>query len=776
MNYNEQPEQQTDELSLRQILDFFLGNWHWFLISIISCLAVGYIYTKTVTNQYESSATIRIDENYKRESSGADIANLTGGLMMKPMSSVENEVLELKSRRLMTSVVARLNANISYYREGKLRLVEQAQIHMPIEMILGDSSKQNFTAEITLSADSYSVKIDDDKKNSVTYGSVVNVNGACFSLVKQNGFEIKKPEDIIIKVRPMTEVVSQLLTNLSVAPASKTSSIVNISLVNPVPQLSADIINGMVDVYNIEAIFDKRLVAQNTADFIEERLKIISGELSTVDSEVESFKKANKSVNIQAESGIFLQNVSVNEQSAVELSTQIMLVEEVAKYLNVNNKEVKLLPSNIGIEDPGLNKSIELYNTSIIQRERLMGSGDQNMAANPVIQDLDMQISSMKQSIKESIVNLRKALALKERSLETHEGVLSGRVKNVPTIEKEAQSIIRQQNIKEAIYLLLLNKREENGLRLAATVPIAKVIDSALPAQLPISPRVPIILMIAFFIGIVIPVAVLLLIDQLRTSIRNRSEIERSVSVPILGEIPSKDKNSIEDLVVGKSSRDIVSEAFRIVRTNLDFVLMGNNHKVVMITSTIPNDGKTFVAMNLAVSLGITGKRVLFIDVDMRKTSTAMKLKNKVQIGMSNYLAGKEDNIKSLIDKNSIESVDIIFAGTLPPNPAELVVGDRFTNAIEELKNDYDYIIIDTPPIGVVADGTIINRVADVTLYVVRIGHTNRRFVDLLRKIVNDKKLNNLSLILTDVKVGRGSGYGYGYGYGAYGDNKGQIR
>ncbi len=768
MENNETAGQQEKEITLRQILDFFLNNWGWFLISVVLCFGTGYLLTQTMTRMYVSSASIRVDEDYMRDAS-ADITDFSGGGLFKSTSSVDNEVLVLKSRTLMLKVVKNLKAHISYYIDGRLRTQEIYSLLSPVELVVPDSLKRRFTVQLRLKSDTeYVAQVDDGPSEAHPYGVPVTQDSVTFTVNKRTNFSSYPDASIVVRVANPFKVAQRYATELASAPASKTTSIIQLSLTTPVAQKATDIINGLIDVYNKDAIDDKRRAAQNTADFIDERLRVVGYELETVDRDVERFKRDNESVDIVSESGIFLNSASQYEQLSVDVATQISLVESVGKYVRQYKGQYTLLPTNIGIEDPALNGSIELYNQMVLQRNRLLASGD--VSQNPVIQELNAQILNMQSSLEESIRNLHNSLLIRQKSLAAQKKSISNRVRNVPTLEKEGQSIMRQQKIKESLYLFLLNKREENGLKLASAVPIAKVIDPASSTGIPVSPKVPVILLASFLFGLALPVGVLLLIDQLRTSIRGRKDVEAVVKAPIIGEIPSKEEG-MSDRIVEKNSRDIVSEAFRIVRTNLDFMMTGEDRKVIMLTSTIPSEGKTFLSMNVASSLSIAGKRILLVDLDLRKSTLAKKFGHSTHHkGISNYLAGKENDIRSLISKGEVEGVDILYAGAIPPNPAELLISKRLDEAFRTLREDYDYIVVDTSPVGLVADTVISNRVADLTLYTIRVGRSDRRSLESIQALWVNKTLKNMAIILSDAtsssRYGYGYGYNYGYGYG----------
>ena len=797
-NYNTQQnglvQQQNNDtegvdISLRSIWKFFTGNWFWFLISVVICLGVGMFYCTVSPKIYSSSALIYIDENASR-SVKSDVTSMTNFRMMRQTSVVDNEAAILRSITLMERVAENLDLNVIYKKPSKLRKVEVYAPNMPAHVVV-DSLMRGFTMDLNLAQESVSGLIkfsmpDGEKREmkfSSEYDKPIYGDMGIIRVVKNERYAddyaaaIDKNDKFLVGAMSIRNCARALASSLTVAPLSKTTSIISVGIKSGVPQKSADIVNELIYVYNEDAKEGERAVARATMQFVDERLAIVGSDLEDVDSDVANYRKNTKSVNSQSEATLYVQTASRLEGEAVELETQISILGDVLASVKAVSGNVELVP-NLGVSDSSLNAMIVEYNDAVL-RYKMMG-GDSNLS-NPSVASAREQVLSIQALLPQSIKNLQGSLEVRLRSVNRQIAENEEKVSALPSVEKGAQSILRNQQIKAKIYDYLLNKREETSLKLATTAPVSRVIDPALPATNPISPRTIMIMLLALIMGFVIPVVVIFVAEALRTKIYSVEEVEVAIGndVPIVGAIPSKDARHTSDIMVTPNSRDSIAEAFRMVRTNIDF-MMPNGGKVIMTTSTIPAEGKTTIALNIALSFVITGKKVVIVDMDMRKGSMEKRINAKHHSkGIVSYLMGQETDVDNLIVKDCVHGVDALFVGTIPPNPAELLMRPEIDAMFEELKQRYDYIIVDTAPIALVTDTQIINRLADITLYCMRMGHTEKVSLDTVKAISNRKSLNNLGVIVSQVGVGKlyyggekkstnfGYGYGYGYGYGA---------
>ncbi len=543
-----------------------------------------------------------------------------------------------------------------------------------------------------------------------------------------------------------------------------------ISLKNSSLQRGQDFINQLLEMYNRNTNNDKNEIAQKTAEFIDERIGIISKELGSTEADLESFKRDAGITDLTSEAQIALAGNAEYEKKSVENRTQISLVNDLRKYLRSNEYEV--LPSNVGLQDAALIGAIERYNEMLVERKRLLRTSTEN---NPAIVNLDTSIRAMKANVQATLEGTLQGLMITKSNLDREASRYSRRISNAPGQERAYVSIARQQEIKAGLYLMLLQKREENAIALAATANNAKIIDEAIADDIPVSPKHSMIYLIALMLGVGIPVGIIYLIELTKFKIEGRADVEKLTSVPVVGDIPLTDEKNDKNgsIAVFENKNNLMSETFRNIRTNLQFML-DNDQKVILVTSTVSGEGKSFVSSNLAISLSLLGKKVVIVGLDIRKPglNKVFNLSSKEK-GITQYLANPEMDLMSLIQQSDVnKNLYILPGGTVPPNPTELLARDGLDKAIEILKKNFDYVILDTAPIGMVTDTLLIGRVADLSAYVCRTDYTHKAEYTLINELYHEKKLPNLCTIINGVDLKRRK-YGYYYGYGKYGKHYG---
>ena len=558
--------------------------------------------------------------------------------------------------------------------------------------------------------------------------------------------------------------------SLSIAPTSKTTSVAVISLKNSSLQRGQDFINQLLEMYNRNTNNDKNEIAQKTAEFIDERIGIISKELGSTEANLESFKRDAGITDLTSEAQIALAGNAEYEKKSVENRTQISLVNDLRKYLRGNEYEV--LPSNVGLQDAALIGAIERYNEMLIERKRLLRTSTEN---NPTIVNLDTGIRAMKANVQATLEGTLQGLMITKESLDREASRYSRRISNAPGQERAYVSIARQQEIKAGLYLMLLQKREENAIALAATANNAKIIDEAIADDIPISPKRSMIYLIALVLGIGIPVGIIYLVELTKFKIEGRADVEKLTSVPVVGDIPLTDEKNDKNgsIAVFENKNNLMSETFRNIRTNLQFML-DNDQKVILVTSTVSGEGKSFVSSNLAISLSLLGKKVVIVGLDIRKPglNKVFQLSNKER-GITQYLSNPETDLMELVQPSDVnKNLFILPGGTVPPNPTELLARNGLDRAIETLKKNFDYVILDTAPIGMVTDTLLIGRVADLSVYVCRADYTHKAEYTLINELSFEKKLPNLCTVINGVDLKKRK-YGYYYGYGKYGKHYG---
>lgn len=571
---------------------------------------------------------------------------------------------------------------------------------------------------------------------------------------------------ITAKIKSPMKVARAYCENLKIEPTSKTTSVAVISLKNSSLQRGQDFINQLLEMYNRNTNNDKNEIAQKTAEFIDERINIISKELGSTEANLENFKRNAGITDLTSEAQIALTGNAEYEKKRVENRTQISLIEDLRKYIRGNEYEV--LPGNIGLQDPGLVATIERYNEMLVERKRLLRTSTEN---NPTIINLDTSIRAMKSNVQATLDGSLKGLLITKADLEREASRFSRRISDAPGQERQFVSIARQQEIKAGLYLMLLQKREENAIALAATANNAKIIDEAIADDIPVSPKRRMIYLIALVLGIGIPVGIIYLIGLTKFKLEGRADVEKLTTIPIVGDIPLTDEKNEKDgsIAVFENQNNLMSETFRNIRTNLQFMLQ-NDKKVILVTSTVSGEGKSFISANLAISLSLLGKKVVIVGLDIRKPglNKVFRLSTKEK-GITLYLANPETDLMSLVQPSDInQNLYILPGGTVPPNPTELLARDGLDKAIEILKKSFDYVVLDTAPVGMVTDTLLIGRVADLSVYVCRADYTHKVEYTLINELAEEKKLPNLCTVINGVDLKRRK-YGYYYGYGKYG-------
>ena len=776
MQTNNSSNKNDQGLNIVDLFMYLASQWKWFLLSILICGGIAwYNYARAPLVYFRSATVIIKDPSNKASTSGLDrFDNFINKV------NVANEILQFRSKKLMREVVQRVHADVSYQIKDGLRNNELYN-ESPVLVSLPDAlPEQSFSFTMTLK-DAKTVTLSDfsgiEAKPSyeVALNDTVAIIEGMNVVVTATNYLRDSWLNTPIRVQklPVESMVNYYKNALGIQQEEEEASILTLALKDSSPARAEDVLNTLITVYNEEAIKEKNQVAVNTANFINERLIIIERELGNVESNLESFKQRNQIVDIASSAGMYMTESQKYNADAMELETQLRLANFIKDYLTDPSKETDLIPSNTGISDMNIENQISLYNAAKLKRDHLI---DDSSVNNPVVQELNNSLRAMKQSIIRAVDNMIVSLNVKRNDAQNREMRAQDRVTAIPTKERQMLSIERQQKIKEALYLFLLNKREENALSQAMADNNARVIDGAEGSNAPISPNRNRILLLGLLVGIALPGAVCLAILFMDTRVHGRKDIEGVTSVPYLGEIPL-DKEAMKDhrrkvMAVKEQCDDIVSEAFRILRTNMAFLSKKDKPaQVITFTSFNIGAGKTFIARNLSMSLAYMKKRVVMVDLDIRK-GTLSRHFGHYHVGVTNYLSDNTVKVDDIIQHQ--EGFDLIPAGILAPNPAELLMDNRLDELMNELRTRYDYIIADNVPVGLIADATIANRIADLTIFVVRAGKLDRRQLPDIEKLYQEKKLKNMALVLNGAnpeRHGYGYSYGYGYGYG-YGTKK----
>ncbi|WP_196045887.1 GumC family protein [Bacteroides thetaiotaomicron] len=780
-----QCETEDEKIDIQQLLFKYIIHWPWFVGAVLVCLIGAWIYLRMATPVYNISATVLIKDDKKGGNTGSMVGLEELGLsgLISSSQNIDNELEVLRSKTLVKEVINLLNLYVSYTDEDGFPSKNMYKTS-PVLVSLTPQEAEKLTDPMVVEMALYgegglevNVTVGDKEyqKHFEKLPAVFPMDEGTLAFFQSpDSLSLKKDtmeassniRHITAKIKSPMKVARAYCENLKIEPTSKTTSVAVISLKNSSLQRGQDFINQLLEMYNRNTNNDKNEIAQKTAEFIDERINIISKELGSTEANLENFKRNAGITDLTSEAQIALTGNAEYEKKRVENRTQISLIEDLRKYIRGNEYEV--LPGNIGLQDPGLVATIERYNEMLVERKRLLRTSTEN---NPTIINLDTSIRAMKSNVQATLDGSLKGLLITKADLEREASRFSRRISDAPGQEREYVSIARQQEIKAGLYLMLLQKREENAIALAATANNAKIIDEAIADDIPVSPKRRMIYLIALVLGIGIPVGIIYLIGLTKFKLEGRADVEKLTTIPIVGDIPLTDEKNEKDgsIAVFENQNNLMSETFRNIRTNLQFMLQ-NDKKVILVTSTVSGEGKSFISANLAISLSLLGKKVVIVGLDIRKPglNKVFRLSTKEK-GITLYLANPETDLMSLVQPSDInQNLYILPGGTVPPNPTELLARDGLDKAIEILKKSFDYVILDTAPVGMVTDTLLIGRVADLSLYVCRADYTHKVEYTLINELAEEKKLPNLCTVINGVDLKRRK-YGYYYGYGKYG-------
>ena len=809
-------QQQEEEggLQITDILALFIHNWKWFVISVVLCLLAAIISVKRSTPVYTRSAQILIKEDGTKGSFSGNVDWFASLGMGSAAVNVQNELVAVQSPATFVEVVERLGLNTTYQREGRWHDIPLYGATMPVVVEFQDLGPDD-TGALTLTikrdgsvtmADFAGSKMQGaSKKLSAKIGQTVNTpvgrvkvmaGPAAGTIAEQN-------DDVVINVVRTTVqgAAKRAAGGLSASLNSKENSIIDLVYHDTNTQRAEDILTTLIEAYNDAWVKDKNQMTEATNEFIMERLSVIQAELDTVDDAISSYKSDNLLTDPAALAGLYLNDMDEAEKKAGELSSQLYMAQYIRSFVSNDSHKDELMPVNIGLGNTGLDQQLVQYNQLLLERNRLLSSTGAN---SDLVRERDQALQQQRAAIIGGIDNQINLINSQLGVVRKSKAKANSGIANSPEQTRYLGKVSRQLKVKEALYIFLLQKREENELSLAFTAYNTRIITPPQGSNAPVSPQSNRMLLIALLIGLAVPAVILYMIERMDTRVRGRKDIER-LSVPFVGEIPfvgkmqrhilrpwlerfgivnkKADKETTRKVIVKSHSRNIINEAFRVVRTNLDFIGDNANEKgkVIMITSANPSSGKTFISGNLAASFALKGKKVLLLDFDMRRASSSLYVE-KTSKGVSSYLSGKEDDWRNLVvPMSEQEGMYVLPVGALPPNPAELLTNSRTAQLIKEMREDYDIVFVDCPPVEIVADASIIAKMVDQTIFVVRVELMEREMLPVIDNYYKENKFPNMTLLLNGsvnsrsrygYRYGYGYGYSYGYGYG-YGHSYG---
>ena len=777
---NTKPGQPDDFLRIQDLLYLCLMKWQWFVLSLVVTVGVATVYLLRTPAVYTRTASVLIKEDSKGKSVSSDLESFSEFGLFQSNTNVNNELVTFQSPALMTEVVKRLRLDMNYFVPGKFHRQVAYGLTLPVDVTISDLP-ENESAGFTLDVQPDSTLLLSDFTRNGTELDGMDIKGRLLDSITTPLGKIiihttpnyvnGETYTLYVGKSSLYNTVDSYASNLSVSLNNEKASVIDLSFKDNSIQRAEDVLSTLISIYNENWVKDKNQIAVSTSMFINERLGVIEQELGNVDEDISSYKSEHLLPDVQAASSMYMAQSSQTNAQILALNNQLYMTRYIRNYLANDANRTQLLPANSGIESANIESQIAEYNKQLLQRNSLVANSS---TENPLVVDMDQALASMREAIIRSIDNQIVTLNSQIKSLRQTEQQTTSRIAANPTQAKYLLSVERQQKVKEALYLFLLQKREENELSQAFTAYNTRIVTPPHGSMLPTSPVRKNIFMVAFALGLFIPVVIIFMRENMNTRVRGRKDLE-NVTAPFIGEIPlfvrrkkgifGKKPQEVKAVVVKEGSRDVINEAFRVLRTNLEFMTgKDNRSNVILVTSFNPGSGKSFLTMNIAVSLAIKGKKVLVIDGDLRHGSASAYVDSPIK-GLSDYLGGRIDNLNEIIVPDPKQkSMDILPVGTIPPNPTELLFDERLKQAIDTVREQYDYVLIDCPPIELVADTQIIEKLADRTIFVIRAGLLERSMLVELEKIYEEKKYKNMSLILNGTE-GSGGRYGYRYGY-----------
>ena len=762
----------------------YTRQWKWFVLSAVVALTLAFIYIRYTVPQYSAEARIQILED-KGNGSGLDVFKDLG-LFSGNENKVEDEIQIIKSRSNFIEVVKQLDLNVKIFILGNIKSSEMyGNPPIKINFIAADSTiyNSNFEFFVTLSSENTFgyAESTDQPLQVISYGKNFSTPiGDIVITPNMGSYKNYEGGRLKVIIRSLDNTVLEYRNKIMIAAAEKGSNILNVSIQDPVQQKAQDIINTLVETYNRNDVEDRKAVADMTSEFINDRIAEIYSDLSIEDQNEEDYKSDRGITDVASQANVNL-TVSASSQQELQNARLQLNIASSMRDLVGEQESYDVLPSNVGLSDPSIERTTSKYNELVAERNRLLKSSNEK---NPIIVNLDEQLEGLKQSMESSLNSMTNNLSLQVNSLSNQLSNINSRLYAAPKNQRALRDIGRKQQTTESLYLYLLQKREESQITFASATPKSKIIDRAYaPSRFPVSPKKPIIMLASLILGLMLPFSVIYAKDLLDNKIHNKLGLEDLVrDVPVLAELPRLTKK--ESRLILKDDRSVMAESLRILRTNLDYLIKSKNSpgkkNVIFITSSVSGEGKTFLSSNLAMILANTHKKVLLIGADIRnpKLSTFFnnrdveelgKRSDKKNYGLTEYLYDDNLTPKDLVHSMLVHTntIDLVHSGKIPPNPSELLMSSRLKDLFEEFSNTYDYVIVDTAPLFVVTDTLLISQYADHIIYVTRAGVTESKVLEFPLKLKEEGKLNGLSFVVNDVKadnLGYGGKYGYGYG------------
>ena len=752
-------QNKSNEIDIRKVLRVALEHWWWFVLSIVICMTLGTLYFLRKTPEWTTTATVML-----RQKDAESPLNQLSMLGLSGNTAAEDEVVVMSSRGLLYQAIDALNLWEDNSKRGGWRWEGEFRnpaLTIDYIRLTEDAQLKPFIVYVEPEETGYTVKtkmgfFHRSSKHVDALDQPIEMNVGTIAIHANRPLSADTTYRVVHKRREL--VVSGYRSIISVSQHKKESNIIDLSITSTMPERDKALLFKIIEQYNLNAIDDKNMIATNTAAFIEERLAIITAELSAAEEAVSAYKEENMIADLSTQASLILQANSAEQRALAEIETQLSLVEYIDEFLRDESKQNSLIPANIGVTDASLNTSLNEYNSLLLQRMRIMRTATED---NPVIEQMTLQLESIRQNIQATVASVRESLKIRQRNLQAQDTKFNRQIQEAPEQQREYVRVLRQQQIKERLYLYLYEKREENALMLAATSMPAKIIDLPERDVKSQSPKLRNVLLFTFLLGFFFAALLLYLLRLFNSKIDDAKEFERRIKAPLLGQLVKNSRNAHIAIHEGEST--VSAELFRLIRTNLRFVIPAETkNPVILVTSCINGDGKSYVSSNTALSLAMLGKKVALVGLDIRKPMLATYFNLSTKGHLTDYLAEPEVKIDDIIvPSGEHKNLDIIPCGTIPPNPSELLQTERLDTLFAELRKRYDYIIVDTAPVALVSDTYLLDRIADMTIFVCRYKYTPLEMIDYINQVIEKKRMHNVACVLNGTK-GTRAGYGYG--------------